>query len=134
MKIIAFLGVICAAGIATLGHAQEVKRCDGPGGKVTYAEFCPNGTAPSTVTKKGISVTDSDKNQRADEAAFQKRHAARQGQEAKERADKRRSAAAERVQNMKEEKMRRELAMKEERAKRGDSKPKKSRKAKKKTA
>ena len=86
------------------------------------------------MTNKGLSVTQSDVNQRQAEADFQKRHASREATQAIERAEKRRAAASERAQNMKEEKMRRELAMKEERAKRGDSKPRKSKKSKKKSA
>jgi hypothetical protein len=128
---------ICAAGVLILGSialAQEVKRCDGPGGKVTYAETCPANTKQTTMTNKGLSVTQADENQRKSEADFQKRHAAREATQSKERADQRRAAAAERAQNMKEEKMRRDMALKEERAKRGESKPKRSKKAKKKTA
>lgn len=127
---------ICAAGIVLFGstaHAQEVKRCDGPGGKVTYAEVCPPNTTQTTMGNKGPSVVKSDLDQRKAEADFQKRHASREATQAKERADNRRAAAADRAQNMKEEKMRREMALKEERAKRGESKPKRK-KAKKKTA
>ena len=126
---------LCAATLLTFSaQAQDVKRCDGPGGKVTYAEICPSNTKQTTVTDKGLSVTQSDSNQRKAEADFQKRHASREATQAKERAEKRRAAAAERAQNMKEEKMRRDLAMKEERAKRGDSKPVKRKKTKKKNA
>jgi uncharacterized protein YqfA (UPF0365 family) len=115
-------------------QSQEVKRCDGPGGKVTYAETCPSNTKQTTMTNKGLSVTQADENQRKTEADFQKRHAAREATQAKERADQRRAAAVERSQNFKEEKMRREMAMKEERAKRGESKPRKYKNSKKKTA
>jgi hypothetical protein len=115
-------------------QAQEVKRCDGPGGKVTYAETCPPNTKQTTMTNKGLSVTPADENQRKSEADFQKRHAAREATQSKERADQRRAAAAAGSQSMKEEKMRREMALKEERAKRGESKPRKSKKSKKKNA
>jgi hypothetical protein len=128
---------ICAAGMVMFGsvaQAQEVKRCDGPGGKVTYAENCPANTKQTTMTNKGLSVNQGDLNQRQQEADFQKRHAAREKTQAAERADKRRAAAAERSAAMKEEKMRRELALKEERAKRGEPVKKRSKKAKKKTA
>jgi hypothetical protein len=128
---------ICAAGIVMLGsvaQAQEVKRCDGPGGKVTYAENCPPNTKQTTMTNKGQSVNQGDLNQRQQEADFQKRHAAREKTQAAERADKRRAAAAERSAALKEEKMRREMALKEERAKRGETKPRKNKKSKKKNA
>jgi hypothetical protein len=133
LKLVGF----CAAGLmlwSSIAQAQEVKRCDGPGGKVTYAENCPANTKQTTMTNKGQSVNQGDLNQRQQEADFQKRHAAREKTQAAERAEKRRSAAAERSANLKEEKMRRDFAMKEERAKRGESKPKRSKKAKKKTA
>ncbi len=126
---------LCAASLLTFtAQAEDVKRCDGPGGKVTYAEICPTNTKQTTVTNKGLSVTQSDVNQRQAEADFQKRHASREATQAKERAEKRRAAAADRAASMKEEKMRRELAIKEERAKRGDSKPKKGKKRQKKSA
>ncbi len=127
---------ICAAGMLMCvgaAIAQDVKRCDGPGGKVTYAEVCPPNTNQTTMGNKGPSVVKSDLDQRKAEADFQKRHASREATQAKERADNRRAAAADRAQSMKEEKMRRDLAMKEERAKRGESEPKRK-KAKKKTA
>jgi hypothetical protein len=68
--------VSLALSIAQAAFAQEVKRCDGPGGKITYAEICPSQTQQSTVTRKGLVVTQTDKNQRAMEAGHSKRSAA----------------------------------------------------------
>lgn len=125
------VGIFCAlSGISSVPHAQDVKRCDGAGGKVTYAEVCPAGTASSTMTTKGVSVTDSDKRQREAEAAFQKRHAARERLSASERSANRRAALAERRANLDEEKMRRTLALKEDAAKRGERKVRVPKKAK----
>jgi hypothetical protein len=135
-NVIKFLQV-CAAGMVMFGsiaQAQEVKRCDGPGGKVTYAENCPPNTKQTTMTNRGQSVNQGDLNQRQQEADFQKRHAARERTQAAERASKRRAAASERSAAIKEEKMRREMALKEERAKREVSKPLRGKKAKKKAA
>ncbi len=64
-------------GVSQIAIAQEVKRCDGPGGKITYAEICPSQTQQSTVTRKGLVVTQTDKNQRAMEANHAKRPAAK---------------------------------------------------------
>jgi hypothetical protein len=125
-----FAGGIAA--LAMIAQAQEVKRCDGPGGKVTYAEACPPNTMASTVTKKGLSVTDSDKYQRETEKAFQQRHAQRQKTEASERAAARSAAAKQRSLDIQEEKMQREMKLKEDAAKRGVDKPKRTSKSKKK--
>ncbi len=126
---------ICAEGTfgAQNAFAQDIKRCDGAGGKVTYAETCPPGMMASTMTTKGVSVTESDKRLRADEAAFQKRQAVRDRALDSERRSNRSAALAERRQAMAEEKMQRELALKEDKAKRGERKvrvPKKSKKKK----
>jgi hypothetical protein len=115
---------ICGVGtfwvfLSIFALAQEVKRCEGPGGKLTYAETCPLGTMATTLNSRGVSVTDSDKRQRADEAAFQRRHASRQRSDAAERASLRRAVAAERKQALIEEKVRRELKLKEDREKYG---------------
>jgi hypothetical protein len=123
MKVAHICVLICAVGaLSPLLGAQEVKRCDSPSGKVMYAEDCPRGTMASTMSHKGVSVTESDQYQRAAEASFQKRHAQRLRAEASERAAQRKAALAERKADQDYEKMQRELKIKEERAKRGDTK------------
>lgn len=116
--------IVAAAIMFALGpfsslFAQEVKRCEGADGKVTYAEICPSGTKQSTVTHKGLSVTEAEKNQRAMEAAFQKRHLERQRLEAQERASLRSAAAQQRKLDILERKIDREIALREKQARDG---------------
>ena len=51
-RTLATLGITFAAGVATIVSAQQIQRCEGPGGKITYSNAeCPAGTAAAKAVQ-----------------------------------------------------------------------------------
>jgi hypothetical protein len=84
IRIIAALAIALAAGVATIVSAQQIQRCEGPDGKITYSNAeCPVGTTaakavqtappPSSEAQQAARVRAARDAQTADQIAQQRR-------------------------------------------------------------